>query len=66
MEQKISDDRSNTSPPSKNPKLQQKGNLPPSDTTSNNLATIAGNLNAANVVCNKQPSNIVTTEHQKQ
>ena len=66
MEQKISDDRSNTSPLSKIPKLQQKGNIPPSDTTSNNAATIAENLNAPNVVCDQERSIIVTAEHQKQ
>ena len=44
MEQKISDDISNTSRPTKKPKLQPKGNLSPSDATSNNAATIAENL----------------------
>ena len=62
MVQKISD-ISNTSPPTKKPKLQPKGNLSPSDATSNNAATIAENLHAANVVCNQQPTNITTAEH---
>ena len=66
MEHKISDDISNTSPPTKKPKLQPKENLPPSDATSNNAATIAENLDAANVECNHQPTNIATAEHQKQ
>ena len=66
MEQKISDDISNTSPPTKKPKLQPKGNLSPSDATSKNAATIAESLDAANVVCNQQSTNIVTAEHQKQ
>ena len=66
MEHKISDDISNTSPPTKKPKLQPKENLPPSDATSNNAATIAENLNAANVACNQQPTNRATAEHQKQ
>ena len=66
MEQKSSDDISNTSPPTKKPKLQPKGNLPPSDATSNNAATIAENLNAANVAGNQQPTNRATAEHQKQ
>ena len=66
MEQKISDDTSNTSPPTKKPKLQPKGNLSPSDATSKNAATIAESLDAANVVCNQQSTNIVTAEHQKQ
>ena len=64
MEQKSSDDISNTSPPTKKPKLQPNRNLPPSDATSNNAATIAENLNAANVACIQQPINIVTAEHQ--
>ena len=66
MEQKISDDISNTSPPTKKPKLRPKGNLSPSDATSKNAATIAESLDAANVVCNQQSTNIVTAEHQKQ
>ena len=50
----------------KKPKLQPKGNLSPSDATSNNAATIVENLDAANIVYNQQPTNIATAEHQKQ
>ena len=64
MEQKTSDEISNTSPPKKKTKLQPKENLLSSDVTSNNAATIAENLNAANVACIQQSINIVTAEHQ--
>ena len=43
MEQKTSDDMSNTSPPTKKAKLLPKENLLPSHATSNNAATIAEN-----------------------
>ena len=66
MEQKTSDEISNTSPPKKKTKLQPKENLLSSDVTSNNAATIAENLNAANVACNQQPTTRATAEHQKQ
>ena len=64
-EQKTSDDNSSEqpedariSPPSKKAKRQPGENSLSSDATSNDAATIAGNLNEANDISNQQPTNI--------
>ena len=65
MEQKTSDDNSSEqtedasiSPPPKKAKRQPEENSLSSDATSDDAATIAGNLNEANALCNLQPTNI--------
>ena len=55
----------NTSPPHKKVKCQPEKNSPSSDTTSNDAATTAGNLNGANAIFNQQPTNIEITENQQ-
>ena len=63
MEQNTNNDPSNTSPPTKNTKLQLEEQLPPSETTSNQTASTAANLNAANLAHNQKPSNVANTEN---
>ena len=58
MEQNTSN---NSSPPSKKSKLEQEENLQP-ETTSNQKASTAENLTAANPESNQQPSDIPTAE----
>ena len=65
MEQKTSDDNSSEqtedasiSPPPKKAKRQPEENSLSSDATSDDAATIAGNLNEANALCNLEPTNI--------
>ena len=72
MEQKTSDDNSSEqpedariSPPSKKAKRQPGENSLPSDATSNDAATIAGNLDEANVISNQQPTNIEIIANQQ-
>ena len=72
MEQKTSDDNSSEqpedasiSPPPKKAKRQPEENSLSSDTTSNDAATIAGNLNEANDISNQQPTNIEITTNQQ-
>ena len=59
MEQNTSN---NSSPPSKKSKLEQEENLQP-ETTSNQTASTAENLTAANPESVQQPPNITTTEN---
>ena len=72
MEQKISDDNSSEQPedasislPPKKAKRQPEENSLSSDATSNDAATISGNLNEANVISNQQPTNIEITVNQQ-
>ena len=72
MEQKTSDANSSEqpedasiSPQPKKAKCQPEENSLSSDATSNDAATIAGNLNEANDVSNHQPSNIEITANQQ-
>ena len=53
----------NTSPPHKKVKCQPEKNSPSPDTTSNDAATTAGNLNGANALFNQQPTNVEITEN---
>ena len=62
MEQNTSN---NSSPPSKKSKLEQEENLQP-ETTSNQKASTAENITAANPESNQQPSNIPTAENLSQ
>ena len=55
----------NTPPPHKKVKCQPEKNSPSSDTTSNDAATTAGNLNGANALFNHQPTNVEITENQQ-
>ena len=72
MEQKTSDDTSseqledaNASPRPKKAKRQPEENSLSSDATSNDAATIAENLNEANVTSIQQPTNIEVTTNQQ-
>ena len=58
-------DNSNNSPPQKRAKRQPEEKSPPSDATSNDAATIAGNLNGANHLSNRQPTNTANTDNQQ-
>ena len=64
MEQNTNNYPSNTSPPTKKTKLQLEEQLSSSETTSNQTASTAANLNAANRDHNQQPSNVATAENQ--
>ena len=71
MEQKTSDDNSSEqpddaciSPPPKKAKRQPEENPLSSDATSNDAATVAGNLNEANDTFNEQSTNIDITANQ--
>ena len=71
MEQKTSDDTSseqledaNASPRPKKAKRQPEENSLSSDATSNNAATIAGNLNRANVIHYQKPTTMEITDNQ--
>ena len=57
---------SNTSPPTKKNKLQLEEQLPSPETTSNQTASTAENLNAANPESNQQPSNVTSAENLSQ
>ena len=70
MEQKISVDASSekldyssNSPPQKRAKRQPEEKSSPSETTSNDAAIIAGNLNGANAVSNQQLATPLTETH---
>ena len=72
MEQKTSVDKSskklgdsNNSPPQKRAKHQLEEKSLPSETTSNDAATTAGNLNGANQLSNQPPTNVETTDNQQ-
>ena len=72
MEQKTNDDNSSEqpgdasiSPQPKKAKYQPEENSLSSDATSNDVATIAGNLNEANDISNHQPTNIEITANQQ-
>ena len=58
-------DNSNNSPPQKRAKCQPEEKSPPSDATSSDAATIAGNLNGANHLSNQQPANTANTDNQQ-
>ena len=64
MEQNTNNYPSNTSPPTKKTKLQLEEQLSSSETASNQTASTAANLNAANRDHNQQPSNVATAENQ--
>ena len=66
MEQNSSNNASNTSPPAKKTRLQLEHQLPPPGTTSNQSASTAQKLNAANPESNQQPSNVTTAENLSQ
>ena len=61
-----SSNTSNTSPPTKKTKLQLEEQLSSPGTTSNQSASTAENLNAANPEFNQQPSNVTTAENLSQ
>ena len=72
MEQKTSDDNSSEqpghasiSPQPKKASYQPKENSLSSDATSNDAATIAGNLNEANDKSNQEPTNIEIADDQQ-